>query len=111
VPKAVVSQRNIELKDKQMIKDAINSHFLFSSIQHHDENQDLIIHAMKHYQLSISDLVFEQGQPAQNFYIVISGILEILVNGRRIKTLTKGMTFGELALINNSPRTATVRCM
>jgi len=40
--------------------------------------------------------------------VLISGKLEVLVNGQRVNLLGPGAGFGELALLHDTPRTATV---
>jgi ATP-binding cassette, subfamily B, bacterial len=59
-------------------------------------------------------LVVQQGDPADRFYIVVRGTLEVLLNteggaARRIRALRDGDHFGDIALLRNEPRTATVR--
>ena len=66
---------------------------------------------MMHYELHANDIVFHEGDPGLNFYIIISGYLELSVHGRRIKQLKRGHTLGELALINNAPRAATAKAI
>jgi CRP-like cAMP-binding protein len=60
--------------------------------------------------------IVRQGDPADGFYIVRDGQCEVLVRdpeGRRhrVNTLGPGDYFGEIALIQQSPRTATVRAV
>lgn len=56
-----------------------------------------------------SQTVFEQGDRGERFYVVESGRAEVLRSGRIIRTLGPGDGFGEIALLNDEPRTATIR--
>jgi CRP/FNR family transcriptional regulator, cyclic AMP receptor protein len=49
-----------------------------------------------------------QGAPGREFFVLLEGTVEIVRDGKRIDTLGEGDFFGELALISNIPRTATV---
>jgi len=52
--------------------------------------------------------IVSAGEPAQGFYLIIDGRAEVKQGGRTIRTLGPGDYFGELALIRETPRTATV---
>jgi len=54
--------------------------------------------------------LIEQGQPGREAFIVIKGIVSVRRNGRRIARLGAGAIVGELALLDNGPRTASVVC-
>jgi MFS family permease len=56
-----------------------------------------------------SQVVFEQGDRGENFYVVESGGAEVVRHGRVVNTLDRGDGFGEIALLGDGPRTATVR--
>jgi NADH dehydrogenase len=69
--------------------------------------------ARAHY--APGDYILRQGEPPANFYIIERGEVEILrtseihPEGEVIATLSAGSFFGEQALLNNQPRTASVR--
>jgi CRP-like cAMP-binding protein len=49
-----------------------------------------------------------EGEPAQEFFVIIEGEVEVTRQGRRLSTLSDGDFFGEIALLEDIPRTATV---
>merc|ERR1719327_1605277 len=53
--------------------------------------------------------VVVQGEEGNTFYIIYDGECEVLINGEVKRTLKKPNFFGERALLNKEPRSATVR--
>jgi CRP-like cAMP-binding protein len=49
-----------------------------------------------------------EGAPGREFFVLLEGEADVSKNGRRINQLGPGDFFGEIALVSDSPRTATV---
>jgi CRP/FNR family transcriptional regulator, cyclic AMP receptor protein len=49
-----------------------------------------------------------QGERGREFFVLIEGEAEVRRNGRKRATIHSGEFFGEIALISDRPRTATV---
>ncbi len=54
------------------------------------------------------EVVIAEGDPGDRFYVVAAGRAEVTQSGAHLRDLGEGGWFGELALLRDSPRTATV---
>ena len=86
---------------------------LFSSMS--EEQQRSIFDAMFEVTCSTGDRVIQQGEIGDSLYIVDSGrfcaYLRAKGESEPVQTYTSGSLFGELALMYNCPRAATIRCV
>ena len=57
---------------------------------------------------NLGQYVFQQGEQGDSIFLILRGSVEVFVHGKRIKSLRQGSFFGEIALIANIPRTATI---
>ncbi len=65
--------------------------------------------ALEHTGVEPGQPVFRQGEPGDFFYVVRAGRAEVLQDGRLVGELGAGECFGEIALLRDQPRSATVR--
>jgi len=108
-PNAVVSDKPKTSTDRATILTALSKHFIFTSLN--EENRLTLIDSMKFFRLAANETVFEQNQPAMHFFVLASGRLDVVINGRTVNTIKPGEGFGELALLHDTPRSATIRSL
>jgi CRP/FNR family cyclic AMP-dependent transcriptional regulator len=53
-------------------------------------------------------VLITEGDRGREFFVIISGEVEVRRKGRKVAILQAGTFFGEMALLSNQPRTATV---
>ncbi|MGP8060244.1 MAG: cyclic nucleotide-binding domain-containing protein [Acidimicrobiales bacterium] len=53
-------------------------------------------------------ILVEEGTIGREFFLIVDGEAAVSRNGRRLATLGPGQYFGELALLDRRPRSATV---
>jgi MFS family permease len=58
-----------------------------------------------------ASVVFEQGQPGDRFYVIAAGTAAVEIDGAPASWLGPREFFGEIALLRDVPRTATVRAV
>lgn len=98
IPKSKVEQA--------MIRDSLSAHFLFKTTE--EEQREQVIGIMQQKTFPEGARVIEQGAAGDYFYIVSSGTLDCLVDGQKVLSYERGGSFGELALMYNAPRAATL---
>ena len=55
--------------------------------------------------------IIRQGEIGTEFFVIARGDVDIEINSQRVNTLSEGSFFGELALMQEQPRIATVRAI
>jgi CRP/FNR family transcriptional regulator, cyclic AMP receptor protein len=55
--------------------------------------------------------VVTEGDRTGRFFVIVDGHAEVLIGGRFVRQLGPGDFFGELALLDDEPRSATVAAM
>ena len=66
---------------------------------------------MVYFEIPAGTMIFLQDSPGLLFFVLASGECSVKVDNKVIATLTVGTGFGELALMHDSPRSATVEAV
>ncbi|CDR44283.1 CYFA0S14e01640g1_1 [Cyberlindnera fabianii] len=85
---------------------AVARNFLFSALD--ADSLSTVIGALKEVKLTAGSEVIKQGDEGDYFYVLEEGKVSFLVDGTEVASSGPGSSFGELALMYNSPRAATV---
>ncbi|KAJ8602104.1 hypothetical protein CTAYLR_001671 [Chrysophaeum taylorii] len=93
-------------ESRRIILKALEASVVFSGLE--QEQKEGIVRSMEALEVPAQNLLIKQGDPGDAFYVVESGRFDILVDGERVAESSRGGSFGELALIMNQPRAASV---
>ena len=100
-------------EQKEKIKKRIISSFLFSNLD--EKELEIVINAMDEKEYKPNENVITQGESGDCLYVVEEGNLDCTKHftedgeEKYLKTYIPGESFGELALLYNAPRAATIK--
>lgn len=69
---------------------------------------DHVARVAEEVDMSAGAVIVDQGDQGTETFVILSGDAVVKRNGRKIATLSKGDSIGELSLLDHGPRTATV---
>ena len=69
---------------------------------------DQLATALERHEYQPGETVMREGERGDRFHIVVSGRAHVTVRARSVRYLEQGECFGEIALLRDVPRTATV---
>jgi cAMP-dependent protein kinase regulator len=99
-------------EQKNLIKNRVNQSFMFSALE--EKDLKTVVDAMEEKRFQKDDKVIEQGESGDVLYLIETGNLDcfkVFSKGEQqtyLKTYGPGEAFGELALLYNAPRAATI---
>lgn len=70
-------------------------------------NQDLFSAIEQYQSFTTGQAIFREGESAESMYIVAEGQVDIMLGDRVLETINPGGILGELALIDDKPRSAS----
>lgn len=86
--------------------DQLKSVALFSACTR--DELELIARATTQLQFPAGTTLAQQGENGHEFIVVVEGTARVEIGGRTVATIGAGDFFGEVALLDGGPRTATV---
>ena len=102
----LVSKHNLELKDKNLLINAILDHFLLRALDNRSVIE--IIKEMSLYYAKKGKTIFKQGSPSGMFYVLRQGSVNLILNGEIKQVIKKSGVFGDTSLIYNTDRDYTI---
>lgn len=91
----------------ELIIESLKSNFLFKNLN--ETEYDVIIRNMFYCKTEKEQYVFRQFDEATCFFVIDHGQVDVIIDGDVKKSLGEGSSFGELALLYNAPRSASIR--
>ena len=70
--------------------------------------QEQLAHALQEVRVAAGDVVIREGDDAKGFFVIESGLVEVTQGDRVLRREGPGEFFGEIGLLRDVPRTATV---
>jgi len=98
---------------KEKIKQRLSQAFMFAALE--PKERDIVIDAMEERKVKTGEIVINQGENGDILYVVENGSLDCFKkypnepNPKYLKTYLPGESFGELALLYNAPRAASIK--
>lgn len=69
---------------------------------------NLFKHESDTIDLAAGGILFREGDPGDCMFVLLDGAVDVVIGGDTVESSSRGALLGEMALIDNSPRGATV---
>lgn len=92
--------------ERERLQKAASGIFIYRTLE--KKQQEQVLDAMFRRDVKAKEIILKQGDDGDNFYIIESGAFEIYVNNNLVGSYDNQGFFGELALMYNKPRAATI---
>lgn len=95
-------------KNRQMYEDILRQVNVLKDMDPYERSK--LADCLKSKNFKDGEIIIEEGEEGNTFYMLVDGHAVATKDDKIIKTYNKGDYFGELALLRNQPRAATVTC-
>jgi CRP/FNR family transcriptional regulator, cyclic AMP receptor protein len=95
------------MTDKKTLVGMLSRNRLFDELNKKDVLA--LIDSAKEVDHREGQMIVVEGQPGVGFHLLLEGTAIVSRNGRKLRTLGPGETFGDIAVIDGGPRSASVQ--
>lgn len=100
------ASNNLSAEQLESLYKSVSHNFLFANLD--EEACRSVLQSLQEKKVAEGEVIITQGDEGDYFYIVESGAVEFIKDGAKVNASGPGSSFGELALMYNAPRAATV---
>jgi CRP-like cAMP-binding protein len=94
------------MTDKNTLVAMLRRNRLFDELSTQDVAT--IVDLSKEIEHQAGQVIVIEGRDGVGFHLILEGTADVTVNGRKLRTLNPGEAFGDIAVIDGGPRSASV---
>lgn len=91
---------------RRLLDSSVAKNFIFNNMD--EDSIESVLGALQEKSIPNGTEIITQGDVGDYFYIIESGSVDFYKDGAKVNSAASGSSFGELALLHNAPRAATV---
>lgn len=95
----------------ELLTNALRDFFFLEKEASDSSRMRLLLGAMEHELVPKGTNLLTEGEAGNKMYILESGDVQVTIKNIKIRQMGRGALLGELALLYDAPRSATVRCL
>jgi CRP-like cAMP-binding protein len=70
--------------------------------------EEFLMHQTDIVSLPVGHTLFNEGDTGEAMYVLMAGRVDVMIRGKIVETMQPGDIAGEMAIIDNAPRAATL---
>ena len=98
-------KRELPPEVRTLIRRLQKNYSFFSDLEEGEVGQFLRL--CKREKFEKGKMIFQQGDAGEAFFLIVSGEVAIIVGDKEVARIGQGQLLGEMAMLDNSPRSAT----
>lgn len=97
--------------DHQFVKDTIIANEMLGPLVANINPSSLfsILNTAGRLEVNMGEVICRQGDIGHTFFVIAEGTFEVYIDGRKVREMQRGDSFGELELLRVTPRAGTVQ--